>query len=83
MAMGSLVLGVVGRNSLVERGGGSRDCGGGDGDGEGGGTDEKLADLANVRRKETREDRDDADERGGRSPTRRLGFSDRGVTRGR
>ncbi len=60
---------------------GDRDRGGGDG--EGGGTDEKLADLTNVRRKETREDRNDADERGGRSPVRRSWNSDRGVTWGR
>jgi hypothetical protein len=64
---------------------GHHDRGGGNGVGvgEGGGTDKKLADLANVRRKETREDRDNADERGGRSPVRRSGNLDRGVTRGR
>jgi hypothetical protein len=59
-----------------------RNCGGGSGVGEGGGTDEKLADLANVRRKETRKDRDNADERGRRSPVRCLGNLDRGVMRG-
>ncbi len=57
--------------------------GGDNGDGEGGSMDKKLADLANVWRKETREERDDADERGGRSPVRRLENLDRGVTRGR
>jgi hypothetical protein len=61
------------------------DCyrGGGDGNDEGGSTDKKLADLANVRQKETREDQDDADERGGRSPVRSFGNLDHGVTRGR
>jgi hypothetical protein len=61
MSMGSLVLGVIGRNLLVERGGkqlqlrrwqrqrqGRRH------------KDKKLADLTNVRRKEKREDWDDA-----------------------
>jgi hypothetical protein len=57
-------------------------CGGDNGNGEGGGTDKKLADLANMQRKETREDRDNADESGGRSPVRRLGNLDHGVTRG-
>ncbi len=57
-------------------------CGGDNSNDEGGGTDKKLADLANVRRKEMREDRDDADKRGGRSPVRCLGNLDRGVTRG-
>jgi hypothetical protein len=57
-------------------------CGGDNGNGEGSGTDKKLADLANVRRKETREDQDDADKRGGQSPVRRSGNSDCGVTRG-
>ena len=47
---------------------GNRYRGGDNGNGEGSGTDKKLADLANVWRKETREDRDDADERGGGSP---------------
>jgi hypothetical protein len=56
--------------------------GGDNGNGEGGGTDEKLADLATVWRKVTREDQDDADKRGGRSPVRRLGNLDRRVTRG-
>jgi hypothetical protein len=37
MAMGSLVLGVIGRNLLMERGGGDGDLGcGGVGDGKGG-----------------------------------------------
>ncbi len=62
---------------------GNHDRGGDNGDGKGSGTDEKLADLPNVRQKETREDRDDADERGGQTPVRRSGNSDRGVTRGR
>jgi hypothetical protein len=35
---------------------GDRYCGGDNGNDKGGGTDKKLADLANVRRKETRED---------------------------
>jgi hypothetical protein len=43
MAMGSLVLGIVGRNLLMERGGNDRGLGG-HGNGEGGGMDEKLAD---------------------------------------
>ncbi len=51
---------------------GDRYRGGDNGDGEGGGTDKKLADLANVRRKET-----------GRSPVRCSGNLDHGVTRGR
>jgi hypothetical protein len=38
--------------------------------------DRKLADLTNVRLKETREDRDNADKRGGQSPLRRLGNLD-------
>jgi hypothetical protein len=67
MSMGSLMLVVVGRNLLMERGGGM---------------EKKLADLAIVRQKETREDQDDANERGGRSPVRRLGNLDRGVTQG-
>jgi hypothetical protein len=52
--------------------GAAGDCyhGGDNCNGEGGGTDEKLADLANVQQNETREDRDNADERGGRSPVR-------------
>ncbi len=62
---------------------GDRYRGSDNGDGESGGTDKKLADLTNVQQKETREDRDDANERGGRSPVRRSGNSDRGVTRGR
>jgi hypothetical protein len=56
--------------------------GSGDSVGEGGGTDKKLADLANVQLKETRDDRDNADKRGGQSPVRRLGNLDRGVTQG-
>ncbi len=56
--------------------------GGGNGVGEGGGMDKKLADLANKQQKETREDQDDADKRGGRSPGRRSGNLDRGITRG-
>ncbi len=42
------------------------DCyrGSDNGNGEGGGTDKKLADLAKVRWKETRENQDDANERG-------------------
>jgi hypothetical protein len=48
MVMGSLVLSIVGRNLLMERGSG--DCnlhggGNGDGNGKGGGMDEKLADC--------------------------------------
>ncbi len=62
---------------------GDRYHGGDNGNGKGSGMDKKLADLANVRQKEMREDQDDANERGGRSPVRRLGSSDRGVTRGR
>ncbi len=58
---------------------GDRDHGGSDG----GGTDEKLADLTNVWRKETKEDRDDAKEKGGQSPVKCAGNSDRGFTRGR
>jgi hypothetical protein len=57
--------------------------GGDNSNGEGGSTDKKLADLTNVRRKETREDQDDANQRRGRSPVRRSGKLDRGVTRGR
>jgi hypothetical protein len=43
MATGSLVLGVVGRNLLVKRGGGNHDCNHSSGDGKGGSTDKKLA----------------------------------------
>ena len=57
-------------------------CGGDNGNGKGGGMDKKLVDLANVWQKEAREDQDNADKRGGRSSVRRLGNSDRGVTRG-
>ena len=62
------------------------DCnhGGGNSVGKGGGTgtDEKLADLANVRRNKKREDRDNANKRGGRSPVRRSGNLDRRVMQG-
>jgi hypothetical protein len=44
---------------------GDRNCGGDNGDGKGGGIDEKLVDLANVWQKETREDQDNANKRGG------------------
>ncbi len=44
---------------------GDCDHGGDNSDGEGGGTDKKLADLANMQRNETREDRDNANKRGG------------------
>jgi hypothetical protein len=57
-------------------------CGGGNGNSKGSGMDEKLGDLANMRQKETREDRDDADERGGQSPVRLSGYLDRGITWG-
>ncbi len=50
--------------------------------GKGSSMDKKLEDLANMRRKETRKDRDNAYKRGGRSPVRRLGNLDRRVTRG-
>jgi hypothetical protein len=55
--------------------GAAGDCshGGDKGNGKGGGMDKKLADLANVRRKETSEDQDNVDERGGRSPVRCMG----------
>jgi hypothetical protein len=56
-------------------------CGGDNGNSMGGSTEE-LADLAKVRRKETREDQDDASKRGGQSPVRRSGNLDCGVTRG-
>jgi hypothetical protein len=56
--------------------------GGDNGNGKGGGTDKKLADLANVQRKETREDQEDAGKRGGRSPVRRLVNLDCRVTWG-
>jgi hypothetical protein len=61
---------------------GNCDCCGGDGVGKGGGMDKKIANLANVRQKEKREDRDNADKRGGLSPVRRSGNSDRGAMRG-
>jgi hypothetical protein len=61
---------------------GNHDHGSGDGVSKSGGTDKKLADLANVWRKETREDRGHADKRGGRSPVRCSGNLDRGVTQG-
>ena len=56
-------------------------CGGDNGNGKGNGMDKNLADLANMRWKETREDQDDANERGGQSPVRRSGNLDRRVTR--
>ncbi len=82
---GALCLVPLGGTCSWRGAAGDRNWGGGDGNGvgEGGGTDEKLADLANLRRKETREDRDNANERGGQSPVRRLGNLDRRVTRGR
>ncbi len=55
---------------------------GDNGNGKGGNTDKKLADLANVRRKEMRDDQDDADKRGGQSPVRCLGKLNRGVMMG-
>ncbi len=61
---------------------GNRYCGGDNSNNKGGGTDKKLADLANVQQKETREYQDDANERGGQSPVRCLGNLDCGVTRG-
>jgi hypothetical protein len=82
MAIGSLVLGVSGGTCLWRGAAGDPDHGSGGGIGKGGGTDEKLPDLANVQQKETREDRDNADERGRRSPVRRLENLDCGVTRG-
>jgi hypothetical protein len=54
MATGSLVLGVVGRNLLVERGGGNHDCNHSSSNGEGGSTDKKLADCPMCGQKETR-----------------------------
>jgi hypothetical protein len=57
-------------------------CGGDNGYGEGGCTEKKLADLANMRRKETREDSDKANKRGGQSPVRCSGNSNCGVTQG-
>jgi hypothetical protein len=50
MATGSLVLGIAGRNLLVERGGG----GDSDGNGKGGGMEEKLVDCPTCGQKETR-----------------------------
>jgi hypothetical protein len=52
------------------------------GNGKGSGMDKKLADLANVQRKEMREDQDNADKRGGQSPVRHSGNLDCGVMRG-
>jgi hypothetical protein len=43
---------------------GDRYCGGDNSNGQGGGTNKKLADLANVRREEMREDQDNANKRG-------------------
>jgi hypothetical protein len=56
------------------------DCyqGGDNCDVKGGGTDKKLANLANVQQKETKEDQDDVNERGGQPPVRRLGNLDCG-----
>ncbi len=59
------------------------DNGNGDGNGDSNGTGKELADLPNVWRKETREDQDNANKRGGQSRVRRLGNLDRGVMRGR
>jgi hypothetical protein len=82
ISMGSLGLASLGGTCSWR--GAAGDCyrDGDSGNGEGGGKNKKLADLANVWRKETREDRDDADERGGQSPVRCLGNLNRGVTRG-
>ncbi len=79
---GSSCSALLGGTCLWRGAAGNGYCGGDNGNGEGDGTDKKLADLANVHRKETREDRDDADERGGRSPVRCLGNLDHGVMRG-
>ncbi len=51
---------------------------GDNGKGKGGGMDKKLADLAKVQQKEMREDQDDANKRGGRSPVRCSGNLDGG-----
>jgi coiled-coil domain-containing protein 55 len=64
LAAGGLMLGVIGRNLLMERGG-DRDRGGGNGDGEGeglvGGEDGKIADRQEVLELDGR-DRDGANE---------------------
>ncbi len=60
---------LLGGTCLRRGAAGNRNCGGDNGNNEeGGGMDKKLADLTNVRRKETREDRDDANKRRGQSP---------------
>ncbi len=53
---GALCLASLGGTRLWRGAVGDCYCGGENSDGKGGGTDKKLADLANVRRKEMRED---------------------------
>ena len=79
---GALCLVSLGGTCLWRGAVGDCNHGGGDSVGKGGGTDKKLADLANVRRNKKREDQDNANKRGGQSRVRRLGNLDRGVTRG-
>jgi hypothetical protein len=62
MAMGSLMLGVIRRNLLMERGGSDRNLNGSDVNGEGGGTNEKLVDCQPVVERDKR-DQDNAKER--------------------
>ncbi len=79
---GALCLALLGGTCSWRGAAGDCYCGGDNGNGKGGGMDKKLVDLANVWQKETREDQDNANKRGGRSSVRRLGNSDCGVTRG-
>jgi hypothetical protein len=62
---GALCLVLLGGTCSWRGAAGNRDRGGGNSISKGGGTDKKLVDLAYVRRKETREDQDNADERRG------------------
>jgi hypothetical protein len=82
IAMGSPMLGVV--EEELAPGGGRwqyRNRGGSYVDGVGSDTDEELADRRRAAERDER-DRDDAEERGGRSPVRHAGILIVGFTRG-
>ncbi len=78
MAMGSLVLAIVGNNLLMKRGGGDCDLGGGgNGNGKGSGTNKKLADCQRAAERDKRGSRQCQGE-GGRFPCKAHGNLDRG-----
>jgi hypothetical protein len=79
---GASCLASLGRTCSWRGTAGNCYCSGDKGNNKGGSMDKKLADLANMRRKETREDQDNANKRGGRSPVRRSGNLDRRVMQG-